>query len=73
MRRRSCVQNAEGLQIGAAVDWHLARCRRPVQFCVMTSSATAADTEAFFARHSFFGLTKEQTHFFQQVRVVHPG
>ena len=39
----------------------------------MTSSATAADTEAFYAKHSFFGLTEEQTHFFQQVRSVHAG
>jgi len=42
-----------------------------VQFCIMTSSATAADTKAFFAKHSFFGLTREQTQFFQQVRFVH--
>ncbi len=44
-----------------------------MQFCIMTSSATAADTEAFFAKHRFFGLTREQTHFFQQVSFVHAG
>ena len=40
----------------------------PVQFCVMTSPATHAETEAFFQDHSCFGLTEAQIHFFRQVR-----
>lgn len=39
---------------------------RPVPFLVMTSPATHADTEAYFADHRFFGLEPGQTIFFQQ-------
>ncbi len=33
---------------------------------VMTSQATHAPTEAFFAEHRYFGLPKEEMHFFRQ-------
>jgi UDP-N-acetylglucosamine/UDP-N-acetylgalactosamine diphosphorylase len=39
---------------------------KPVPFLVMTSHATDAETKAFFAEHKFFGLPKEEVHFFQQ-------
>jgi UDP-N-acetylglucosamine/UDP-N-acetylgalactosamine diphosphorylase len=39
---------------------------KPVPFLVMTSPATHADTEAFFAEHRFFGLPESQVTFFQQ-------
>ncbi len=47
----------------------LARSRRhgrPIPFLVMTSHATHAETEYFFEHHSYFGLPKQEVHFFQQ-------
>ncbi|MCZ2342090.1 MAG: UDPGP type 1 family protein [Bacteroidales bacterium] len=39
---------------------------RAIPFLVMTSAATHADTEAYFADHHFFGLAPGQVTFFQQ-------
>lgn len=39
---------------------------RPVPFLVMTSPATNADTLRYFEQEQFFGLSREQVHFFQQ-------
>lgn len=39
---------------------------KPVPFLVMTSPATHADTLAAFEADRFYGLPKEQVHFFQQ-------
>ncbi|MGL6094945.1 MAG: UTP--glucose-1-phosphate uridylyltransferase, partial [Fimbriiglobus sp.] len=39
---------------------------KPVPFLVMTSTATHADTEAYFREHKFFGLAPDQVTFFQQ-------
>ena len=39
---------------------------KPVTLLVMTSPATHADTEAFFALHQHFGLVPNQVRFFQQ-------
>ncbi len=47
----------------------LARSRRhgrPIPFLVMTSHATHAETEYFFEHHGYFGLPKQEVHFFQQ-------
>lgn len=47
----------------------LARSRRhgrPLPFLVMTSHATHAETEYFFEHHGYFGLPKQEVHFFQQ-------
>jgi len=47
----------------------LARRRRhqaELPWCIMTSDATHAETVAFFQQHSFFGLTPDSIHFFQQ-------
>jgi UDP-N-acetylglucosamine/UDP-N-acetylgalactosamine diphosphorylase len=37
-----------------------------VPFLVMTSQATHAPTEEYFARNRYFGLPKEEVHFFKQ-------
>ena len=37
-----------------------------IQLCIMTSRQTDADTRAFFAQHNFFGLGRDQVHFFVQ-------
>jgi UDP-N-acetylglucosamine/UDP-N-acetylgalactosamine diphosphorylase len=39
---------------------------KPVPFLVMTSPATHADTEAYFADQHYFGLGRENVYFFQQ-------
>ncbi len=39
---------------------------KPVPFLVMTSPATDADTRDDFAANDYFGLPKEQVHFFEQ-------
>jgi UDP-N-acetylglucosamine/UDP-N-acetylgalactosamine diphosphorylase len=39
---------------------------KPVPFLVMTSPATHADTEAYFADHGYFDLGKDNVYFFQQ-------
>jgi UDP-N-acetylglucosamine/UDP-N-acetylgalactosamine diphosphorylase len=39
---------------------------KPVPLLVMTSPATHAETEEFFARHGYFGLPPGEVHFFQQ-------
>lgn len=42
---------------------------RPIHWFLMTSHANHAQTEAFFAQHGFFGLAREQVHFFRQGRM----
>jgi UDP-N-acetylglucosamine/UDP-N-acetylgalactosamine diphosphorylase len=42
------------------------RHRQPIPLLVMTSDATHAETEAFFAEHRFFGLPADQVFFFRQ-------
>lgn len=47
----------------------LARSRRhgrPIPFLVMTSHATHAETVYFFEHHGYFGLPRQEVHFFQQ-------
>lgn len=44
----------------------LAGATKPVQWYVMTSEATDAQTEAFFAERNYFGLDKSAVHFFEQ-------
>jgi UDP-N-acetylglucosamine/UDP-N-acetylgalactosamine diphosphorylase len=39
---------------------------KPVPFLVMTSPATHADTETFFADSAYFGMNKQDVYFFQQ-------
>jgi len=39
---------------------------KPVPFLVMTSPATHADTEGYFAQNDYFGLGRENVFFFQQ-------
>jgi UDP-N-acetylglucosamine/UDP-N-acetylgalactosamine diphosphorylase len=39
---------------------------RPIPFLIMTSPATDVETREFFAQHGFFGLPREQAHFFCQ-------
>jgi UDP-N-acetylglucosamine/UDP-N-acetylgalactosamine diphosphorylase len=39
---------------------------KPVPFLVMTSPATHADTEGYFAQSDYFGLGRENVFFFQQ-------
>jgi UDP-N-acetylglucosamine/UDP-N-acetylgalactosamine diphosphorylase len=39
---------------------------KAIPFLVMTSPATDAETKSFFDSHQFFGLPKEEVHFFQQ-------
>ena len=69
-QRLILVHLVDGGSFLNASHMRLPGCRRPVQVCVMTSSATAAETEAFFRRHGFFDLAEDQTHFFQQVRLL---
>lgn len=38
----------------------------PIPFLLMTSHATHEDTQAFFADHGYFGLPREEVHFFCQ-------
>jgi hypothetical protein len=42
------------------------RGRRPLRWYIMTSAATDAATRAFFERHAWFGLRRDQVAFFQQ-------
>jgi UDP-N-acetylglucosamine/UDP-N-acetylgalactosamine diphosphorylase len=37
-----------------------------IHFFIMTSRANDTDTKAFFARNSYFGLKKDEVHFFMQ-------
>ena len=61
------VSNASLFQVHAEKVLALSRrYGRPVPFLVMTSPATHTDTEAFFFKHRFFGLAREQVTFFQQ-------
>lgn len=39
---------------------------RPVPFCVMTSHATHGETVAFFEQQNYFGLPRDEVHFFTQ-------
>jgi UDP-N-acetylglucosamine/UDP-N-acetylgalactosamine diphosphorylase len=39
---------------------------KPVPFLVMTSPATNSDTLGYFEQEQYFGLSREQVHFFQQ-------
>ena len=38
----------------------------PIHWYIMTSKPTRQDTEAFFAKYNYFGLNREQIHFFNQ-------
>jgi len=61
------VSNKTLFQVHADKVFALARrYGRPVPFLVMTSPATHADTEAYFAEQRFFGLGRENVSFFQQ-------
>jgi UDP-N-acetylglucosamine/UDP-N-acetylgalactosamine diphosphorylase len=61
------VSNKTLFQVHADKVFALARrYGRPVPFLVMTSPATHADTEAYFAEQGFFGLGRENVYFFQQ-------
>lgn len=42
---------------------------RPLHWFIMTSHANHAQTEAFFVKHSYFGLDKNRVHFFRQGRM----
>jgi len=59
---------ALGLASAAAgrVTARAPRGRRPLRWYIMTSAATDAATRAFFERHAWFGLRREQVAFFQQ-------
>jgi UDP-N-acetylglucosamine/UDP-N-acetylgalactosamine diphosphorylase len=61
------VSNKTLFQIHADKVFALARrYGKPVPFLVMTSPATHADTEDYFAQNGFFGLGRENVLFFQQ-------
>lgn len=61
------VSNKSLFQVHADKVFALARrYGRPVPFLVMTSPATHADTEAYFAEQDHFGLGRENVCFFQQ-------
>lgn len=61
------VSNKTLFQVHADKVFALARrYGKPVPFLVMTSPATHADTEAYFAEQRFFGLGRENVYFFQQ-------
>src|SRR3954453_1092197 len=61
------VSNKTLFQVHADKVCSLARrYGRPVPFLVMTSPATHADTEAYFAEQRYFGLGHENVYFFQQ-------
>lgn len=42
-------------------------CRSCIPWYIMTSPATHEETQAYFQKHSFFGLQADQVVFFQQV------
>lgn len=42
---------------------------KPVHWFIMTSHINHAATESFFVEHGYFGLAKEQVHFFRQGRM----
>jgi UDP-N-acetylglucosamine/UDP-N-acetylgalactosamine diphosphorylase len=61
------VSNKTLFQVHADKVFALARrYGKPVPFLVMTSPATHADTEAYFAEQRSFGLGRENVYFFQQ-------
>jgi UDP-N-acetylglucosamine/UDP-N-acetylgalactosamine diphosphorylase len=61
------VSNKTLFQMHADKVFALARrYGKPVPFLVMTSPATHADTEAYFAEQGYFGLGRENVYFFQQ-------
>jgi UDP-N-acetylglucosamine/UDP-N-acetylgalactosamine diphosphorylase len=61
------VSNKTLFQVHADKVFALARrYGKPVPFLVMTSPATHADTEAYFAEQSYFGLGLDNVYFFQQ-------
>jgi UDP-N-acetylglucosamine/UDP-N-acetylgalactosamine diphosphorylase len=61
------VSNKTLFQVHADKVFALARrYGKPVPFLVMTSPATHADTETYFAEQRYFGLGRENVYFFQQ-------
>ncbi|MEZ5413837.1 MAG: UDPGP type 1 family protein [Opitutaceae bacterium] len=46
---------------------------RPLHWFIMTSHQNHAATEAFFVEHGYFGMAKEQVHFFRQGRMPAVG
>lgn len=44
-------------------------CRQLIQWYIMTSSATDAETRRYFEEYRYFGLDPDQVAFFQQVRI----
>ena len=42
---------------------------KPVHWFIMTSHINHAATESFFVEHAYFGLAKDQVHFFRQGRM----
>jgi UDP-N-acetylglucosamine/UDP-N-acetylgalactosamine diphosphorylase len=61
------VSNKTLFQVHADKVFALARrYGKPVPFLVMTSPATHADTEAYFAEQNHFGLGRENVYFFRQ-------
>lgn len=61
------VSNKTLFQVHADKVFALARrYGKPVPFLVMTSPATHADTEAYFADQGHFGLGRDNVYFFQQ-------
>ncbi len=61
------VSNKSLFQIHAEKVFALSRrYGRPLPFLIMTSSATHADTLAFFEENSYFRLPKSEVYFFQQ-------
>jgi UDP-N-acetylglucosamine/UDP-N-acetylgalactosamine diphosphorylase len=61
------VSNKTLFQVHADKVFALARRHgKPVPFLVMTSPATHADTEAYFAEQDYFDLGRENVYFFKQ-------
>lgn len=62
------VSNASLFQIHSEKVLALRRAfwDKPIPFLIMTSPQNDAETKAFFAEHQYFGLPKEEVHFFVQ-------